>query len=107
MSFPAYDELSADIELGFVAWKVYMWLQRNWLNHTSPRETKYLLLQQALHLRPASVLVGLNWLVERGYLIEHERSDRGTRRFTLAWSVQRPAIAPPTSKTVAPQEHRV
>lgn len=87
VSYPAFDELSADIELGFVSWKVYMWLQRKWLNHTTARETKILVVQEALHLRPASVITALNWLVAKGYLVEHERSkEGGTRRFTLAWN---------------------
>jgi hypothetical protein len=87
VSSPAYEDLAADIELGFVAWKVYMWLQRKWLNHTTPKETKIIVVQEALHLRPASVITALNWLVARGYVVEHERSkEGGTRRFTLAWN---------------------
>lgn len=68
-----------------------MWLQRKWLNHTTPRETKIIVIQEALHLRPASVITALNWLVERGYLVEYDRCKEGrTRRFCLAWNVQKP-----------------
>lgn len=87
MSFPAYDQLAADIELGHMTWRVYMHLQRNVLNHVTPVEVKSWLLCDTLHLRPASIVLALNWLSDRGYIVEHERGARGVRRFTLAWSV--------------------
>lgn len=88
MSFPAMEDLAADIELGFVAWKVYMHLQRNVLNHVTPVEVKVWLLADTVHSNNQRVIESLNWLVHKGYLAEHARGSRGVRSFTLAWSVK-------------------
>jgi hypothetical protein len=87
MSFPALDTFASDIEMGFAAWKLYMWLQRNHLNHLTPKDTKISALCQTLSMGQHSVVDGLNRLVEKGYLDEHPAGFRGVRRFTLAWSV--------------------
>lgn len=92
MSFPALDAFETDpISESAPTWKVYMHLQRSWLNHTQPKAVKVRALTQTLHLGPASVIAALNQLVERGYLIEHSPGSRGVRNLTLAWSIERAA----------------
>jgi hypothetical protein len=98
MSFPAFEDLAADIELGFASWRLYMWLQRNWLNHLTPKDTKIAALCQTLAMGQHSVVDGLDWLVARGYLTEHEPGYRGVRRFTLAWSRVPPDKPAPETK---------
>lgn len=86
MTFPALDTFADDIEVGHMTWRVYMHLQRHQLDIHDPRVVKIIPLSEKLRIRPASIITALNWLVERGYLIEHDRGWRGVRRFTLAWS---------------------
>lgn len=90
MSFPALDDFADDIRVGFMTWVVYMRLQRSWLNHASPRELKISGLADAWKMRRASIIAALDRLVEWGYLVEHPRSSRGIRCFTLAWSRAHP-----------------
>jgi hypothetical protein len=66
VSFPAFEDLAADIELGFASWRLYMWLQRNWLNHLTPKDTKIAALCQTLAMGQHSVVDGLDWLVSEG-----------------------------------------
>ena len=92
MSFPALDAFEEDpIGEHKPTWKVYMHLQRSLLNHTKPKPVKVRGLTQTLHLGPASVIVALNRLVEKGYLIEHDHDRRGVRNLTLAWSIGKAA----------------
>lgn len=98
MSFPALDTFASDIEMGFAAWKLYMWLQRNHLNHLEPKDTKISALCQTLSMGQHSVVDGLNRLVESGYLVESAPGFRGVRRFVLAWSVVRKEPEPPTTE---------
>ena len=64
-----------------------MYLQRKVLTHNQPTAVKNVTLSETLHLRPASVVKALNTLVSRGYLLEHDRGERGARSFSLAWTV--------------------
>lgn len=86
MTFPALDDLAQDVNIGHRAWRVYMHLQRSVLDLRTPRTVKVNVLGEALRIRPASISKSLNYLVQSGYLIEHERETRGIRSFTLAWS---------------------
>lgn len=49
-----------------------------------PRAVKAWVLAEGLGIRKKSVIRSLNLLVQRGYLIEHERDTNNVRRFTVA-----------------------
>lgn len=86
VTFPAYDAFAADAGVERVTFRVYMHLFKTVLDVREARPVKMARLSHDLSLRPASVIHAVNWLVERGYLIEHERETRRIRVFTLAWS---------------------
>lgn len=86
MSFPALDAFAADRAVRRLTFRLYMHLQREVLDLTSPRPVKVAQLAHTLRMRPESVITSLNWLVERGYLVEHARGPRRIRSFTLAWT---------------------
>ncbi len=88
VSFPALDAFAADRSVRRLTFRLYMYLQREVLDLTSPRLVKNAIIAEKLSMRPASVISALNWLVTAGYLVEHPRGPRGDRSFTLAWSVQ-------------------
>ncbi len=90
MTFPALDAFAADRAVRRLTFRVYMHLQRQVLDLTKPRAVKVAELAHTLRMRPASVIESLNWLVCRGYLIEHERKERRVRTFTLALRRENP-----------------
>lgn len=109
MSFPAYETLSRDIDLGFARWKVYMRLVHGGvLNHATPAEVKAESLAEGIvwrnrrgrsvRLSPRKVRDALDWLVDRGYLVEHGRDPRGVRLLTLCWAMADVASKPPASE---------
>lgn len=86
MSFPAFEDFAADRAVTQTVFRLYMHLQREALDHVEPRQQLIWHLSETIRMRPASVISGLNWLVDHGYLVEHGRGERGIRHFTLAWS---------------------
>lgn len=86
MSFPAYRDITKDIELGFARWRVYMHLVHEpVLYHTHPVEVKVIGISHALHMSNRKVIDALDWLVRRGYIIQHARDGRRTRSLSIAW----------------------
>jgi hypothetical protein len=86
-AFPALDAFEEDPTVGRLTFRVFRYLRtKGGLDFTSPREIKTWELAHTLKMRKASIIAKLNWLVDRGYLIEFERGDRGVRRFTLAFA---------------------
>jgi hypothetical protein len=86
VSFPAYEDFGQDIRVGFATWKVYMYLERNILNHQTAKEVKVWVVAEKRHIAKRKVILALNWLVVQGYLIEHPRAhSNSTRSFTLAY----------------------
>jgi hypothetical protein len=90
---PSYAALAADNRLGFVTWRVYICLERHYLDHVQAREIKIWVLADRLKIGNTQVCKALNWLAEHGYIREHERGSRGVRRFTLVWSVDTKSAA--------------
>ena len=96
MSFPALDHLNADISAltgkqirrGYARWRVYMFLKPPRLSFAEAREEKVETIRFALRMSPNAVVDALDWLTEKGYLVEHGRTGRGIRRLSLAWDIQ-------------------
>lgn len=94
MSFPAYQHLGKHIGRGFARWRVYMHLVHGSdteppvLNFVRPVEVKVTALADCLHMSPRKAQDALDWLAERGYIVEHGRGDRRVRSLTLAWELQ-------------------
>lgn len=86
MTFPALDAFAADRGVRRLTFRIYMYLQRDVLDLTEPRVVRVRNTAQYLRIGKSGVTRSLNWLVERGYLIEHPRESRGERVFTLAWT---------------------
>lgn len=86
MGCPADDDLEQDTEIAHAAWRIYRFLRRHELDFRTPREVKLDLLVSKLHMSKTTVVESVNYLVEVGYLIEHQRAWRGIRQFTLAWN---------------------
>lgn len=89
MSYPAYDQLPLEIGRGFATWRVYMALRPPRLDFTQPTEVKVWAIAEELSMSPRKVRAGLDWLVDRGYLIAHGRGTRRVRSLRLAYAVQR------------------
>ncbi|HEY4133490.1 MAG TPA: hypothetical protein VGM50_22920 [Gemmatimonadaceae bacterium] len=89
MSFPAYDQLPNEIGRGFATWRVYMHLMKR-LDFLAPKEVKVWALAEDLQMSRRKVRSALDWLVDRGYLIAHDRGTRGVRAVRLAYNVQKP-----------------
>jgi hypothetical protein len=70
--------------LGIV--RVFEYCQQR-MDHVEIRRLKLDELVLSLEIDKGDASRWLDWLVSRGYLVEHERDDRGVRRFTLAWSL--------------------
>ncbi|HEY4306549.1 MAG TPA: hypothetical protein VGM82_18885 [Gemmatimonadaceae bacterium] len=88
MYFPAYEQLATDLgNRGATTWRVYMHLLPPRLDFVTPREVKVWALAIELQLGTEAVSRALNWLVDRGYLIAHERSALGVRSFRLAHAI--------------------
>lgn len=88
MSFPAYECFGKDIQLGFARWKVYMHLVHGpVLNFVTPVEVKVAALEASLRMSPRKVIDALDWLADRGYIVEHGRHERRVRSLTLAWTL--------------------
>lgn len=86
MTFPAYRDITKDIELGYARWRVYMFLVHEpILNHTQAIEVKVIAVAHALHMSNRKAIDALDWLVKRGYLIQHARDGRRTRSLSIAW----------------------
>lgn len=96
MSFPAMEQLEdaissetgKHIRRGFTRWRVYRFLKPPRLSFVESREEKVATIQHALRMSPNAVVDALDWLTERGYLIEQGRSERGVRRLVLAYELE-------------------
>lgn len=89
--YPAYHEIANDVELKFARWKVFMHLvHAPVLNHVKPVRVKAWVLAKAIPMHRDKVNDALDWLVRRGYLLQHERDRRGVRTLTLAWTTEQP-----------------
>ncbi len=84
--YPAWFELHADdaIVRHGVALRVYAALVRNPSVFIEPQLVKIWAIAQAARSDEDSVRYAVNLLVEHGYLIEHERTNKGVRRLTAA-----------------------
>lgn len=85
MTFPAFFEFVRDVAAlrHPAAIAVYGHiLQLPGAFHT-PQELKAWYLADLLHFEKTSILEAFNLLVERGYLIEHDRGQNNVRRFTV------------------------
>jgi DNA-binding IclR family transcriptional regulator len=87
VSYPAYQQIGKEIGLGFARWKVYMALQPPTLNFRKPTEIKLVWLADHAHLSRQKAREALDWLVEKRYVIEEGRDNRGVRSLTLAWDL--------------------
>jgi hypothetical protein len=86
VSFPAFESLGAEIGLGQMTWRVYRHLQLEILDFETFKEVKVWFLCETLKLSKRSVCRALNWLVDQGYLLEHERAHGNSiRSFKLAY----------------------
>lgn len=89
MSFPAYQAIGKDIGLGFASWKVYMhFVNDGVLNHTRPVDVKLTALASTIPLSRRKVREAVDWLTERGYVVEHGRDAHGVRSLSLAWALE-------------------
>jgi DNA-binding IclR family transcriptional regulator len=84
---PAYTELAAEPALIASTWYVYMHLLTR-LDVLEAREVKNWALATQLGISQVTARSALDWLVEHGYLIAHERSDRGVRCLRLAYTTR-------------------
>lgn len=66
------------------ALRVYAHLLRNPLIFMKPQPVKIWYIAEKLRAGKDNVIASLNLLVERGYVIEHERGAKGVRNVTLA-----------------------
>ncbi len=88
MPFPAYQAIGRDIGLGYASWRVYMHLVNDGvLNHTTPVTVKLSGLAIAIPMSRRKVREAVDWLTERGYVIEHSRDEHGMRSLSLAWAL--------------------
>jgi hypothetical protein len=88
VSFPAYDAIGKDLGLGFSSWRVFMFLVNEpVLNHVTPVEVKVWFVAEQLHMGRRHVSHALDWLVQRGYLVQHAKDGRGVRTLSLAWAI--------------------
>lgn len=88
VSFPAYEVFGKDIQLGFARWRVYMHLVHGpVLNFVTPTEVKVAGLAVTLKMSPRKVIDALDWLAQRGYIVEQGRHERRVRSLTLAWTL--------------------
>lgn len=86
--FPAYEAFGRDIGIGFARWRVYMHLVNGGIvNHVRPVEVKVSGLSSTLKMSRRKVTEALDWLIWRGYVIEHGRHERRVRVITLAWAL--------------------
>jgi hypothetical protein len=82
---PAFAAFDHDPAVGRLAHRLYRHLQSELLDFREPRPVKVRGLAGTLHAGTSGVMRSLNWLVARGYLVEHDRGSRGIRSFTMAW----------------------
>lgn len=74
------------------AMRVYARLLRNPLIFMQPQDVKAWVLAKEMGVKEHSVGAALRLLIERGYVLEHERGLNRVRRVTLA--IERPEGAP-------------
>ena len=91
MSYPAYDAIGHEIGLGYARWRVYMALQPPTLDFVTPKDVKIAWLCAELRMSPRKAIDAVNWLTERGYLVERSRSAHGVRALTLAYALGKAA----------------
>lgn len=84
--FPADLEFRRDNRRNFTTTRVYDRCKDEFDLHEI-REARAWHWAMKLEMDKGDVLRAWNWLVKHGYLIEHERGEKGVRRFTLAHSV--------------------
>lgn len=88
LSFPAYEQIGRDVQLGYARWRVYMHLVNDGvLSLHRPTEVKVSGVCASLKMSRRKVTDALDWLTERGYLMEHTRQSRRVRVLTLEWAV--------------------
>ena len=85
MTFPAYLSFKADPERTLNVIKVYEYLCTT-LDFVQARSVKGWALADQAGVDRTNVSGALDSLVSRGYLVEHQRTERGVRCFTLAWA---------------------
>jgi hypothetical protein len=66
------------------ALRVYARLLRNPLIFMQPQDVKAWTLAEDMRVKRESVQVALSLLIDRGYVIDHGRSQNNVRRLTLA-----------------------
>lgn len=84
---PALDQLMLDpiIAERPAVHRVY-WLLLKTLDVNEVRHVKAWTVAETLKLNKKTVFKALELLVDRGYLIEHDRTTNNIRQFTLAYS---------------------
>jgi hypothetical protein len=85
--FPAYEQLSREIGLGFAQWRVYMHLVHDVLNDHDPADVKVDAVAKVLGMSRRHVRKALDWLIVTGYFREHGRGTHGVRQLTYNWKV--------------------
>ena len=105
MTFPAWFELHRDRTMRRhpAAMTIYASLLTLDRILYEPRTVKAWVLAEAEGLEKETVLCAMNLLVERGYLLEHERGPNNVRRFTVATTRASGSTPNPTDLSGSPQ----
>lgn len=79
MSYPANLDFENDPAVTLARWKVYVRYCRKHLVFHEPRLVKVRALVFSLHMGYSQAIPALDWLIEQGYLVEHDGDQPRTR----------------------------
>lgn len=98
MTYPAELAFKRDRTLSAAARRVYDYLTTI-LDFVVVQNVKGELHADAAGMDRKTFRKGLNQLIARGYLTEHERAPLGIRRFTLSWNVASGEKSPTSARS--------
>ncbi len=87
MSYPAFTSFFAESDRTPARIAVWMALQPPFLSFTLPRPVKISVLRTRAGCSKQTAIDTLHWLEQRGYVVAHGRSTRGTVSLSLAWAL--------------------